>query len=129
MLLWPSPTSYQQQCVTGCISETTADEEKQNDKTFTSFIRLCRGCLFIFQYFSIHQPCFHIGKTGYETLVPVQELYTAKELMDKQLSSICICRVCICAQMRSSKERSQWYKDRERLRSCFVTSPRGKGAL
>lgn len=63
-LLWSSPTSYQQQSVTGCISERTAAEEKWNDKTFTSFIRLCKGCLFSLQYFSIHQPCSHIGKTG-----------------------------------------------------------------
>lgn len=37
-------------------------------------------CLFIFQCFSIHQPCFHIGKTRYETLAPFQELYTAEDL-------------------------------------------------
>lgn len=48
MLLWSSPTSYQQQSVTGCISERTAAEEKWNDKTFTSFIRLCRGCFLSF---------------------------------------------------------------------------------
>lgn len=28
--------------------------------------------------------------------------------MDKQLSSVCICRVSICAQMRASNGRSQW---------------------
>lgn len=44
-----------------------------------------------------------------ERLVPFQEHYTAEELMDKQLSSGRTCRVCICAQMRSSLGMSQWY--------------------